>query len=121
MTAQQAIHRLDTLHPNAYSYGEKLAWLTAAEGHIYNEIYSYHQNLPQYQGLEEQDGELYLSAPEPYHWLYHYYLQGQILYANGEIEGYNNAMALYNRMFREYWRFYQKSRPSLGISLSVLS
>ncbi len=121
MTVQEVLHRLDSLHPNAFSVGEKLRWLSSAEGHIYNEIYAPHQNPPApFEGFTP-DTPLFtkLYAPEPYHWLYHYYLEGQILYAGGDINGYNNAMALYNRLLQEFWRFYHSSHKPKGSSLSV--
>lgn len=121
MTIQEVIHRLDSLHPNAFSVGEKIRWLSTAEGLIYNGVYAVHQNPPApFEGFTPDTPlSTRLFVPEPYHWLYHHYLEGQMLYAGGDINGYNNAMALYNGIFREYWRFYHANHPSKATSLSV--
>ena len=47
-----------------------------------------------------------LLAPAPYDGLYRHYVEAQIHYANGELERYNNAMALWNNglmTLRDYW------------------
>ncbi len=121
MTVQEAIHRLDSLHPNAFSVGEKLGWLSAAEGYVYNGIFTLYENAPApFEGFTvDTPLSTPLSVPEPYHWLYHHYLEGQMLYAVGDINGYNNAMALYNGLFREFWRFYHARNTPKGAALSV--
>ncbi len=123
MTIQQAIHRLDTLHPNAYSMAEKIRWLSAVEGLIYNGVHAHHENPPPaFQGFHSETPlSTTLLAYEPYDLLYHHYLEGQMLYAAGETQGYNNAMALYNRLLREFQRHYHATHKPLGSRLSVLS
>ena len=47
-----------------------------------------------------------LLAPAPYDGLYRHYVEAQIHYANGELERYNNAMALWNNglmTLRDHW------------------
>ena len=44
--------------------------------------------------------------PAPYDGLYRHYVEAQIHYANGELERYNNAMALWNNglmTLRDHW------------------
>ena len=123
ITIQQAIHRLDTLRPNDFSVEEKIRWLSAADGIIYNGMYATHQGP--HSVFSGYNRKTPLSTPllayEPYDQLYHHYLEGQMLYANGETDAYNNAMALYNRLVREFWRQYHATHKPLGSRLSVLS
>ena len=123
MTIQEVLHRLDGLHPNAFSVGEKLRWLSAAEALVYNGVHALHQDPPPPFTGFTPDTPLStdLLVPEPYHWLYHHYLEGQMLYAGGDINGYNNAMALYNGLFRDFWRFYHASHRPASTECSVLS
>ena len=123
ITIQQAIHRLDTLHPNAFTVEEKIRWLSVADGLIYNGIYATHEGTPPAFSGYTHDTPLStpLLAYEPYDLLYHHYLEGQMLYANGETEGYNNAMSLYNRLVREFWRQYHATHKPLSHRLSVLT
>ena len=47
-----------------------------------------------------------LLAPAPYDGLYRHYVEAQIHYANGELERYNTAMALWNNglmTLRDHW------------------
>lgn len=56
--------------------------------------------------LEEKGLLRELLAPAPYDGLYRHYVEAQIHYANGELERYNNAMALWNNglmTLRDYW------------------
>ncbi len=115
------IHWLDTLHPNAFSVGEKIRWLSAVEGQVYGKVHATHQNPPPaFSGFTLSTPlSTTLLVPEPYHLLYHHYLEGQMLYAVGDINGYNNAMALYNGLFREFWRDYHANHKPKGSRLSV--
>lgn len=123
MTLQQAIHLADTLYPNAYSRAEKIRWLSSVEGLLYHRVYRGHEGAPGTFQEFTQNTPLstQLSVPEPFSDLYTHYLQGQMLYASGEIQGYNNAMALFNRQSSDYWRYYHAFHKPLGTSLSVLS
>ena len=123
MTLQEVLHRLDSLHPNAFSVGEKLRWLSAVEGLVYNRVYATHQNPPPPPASFTVDTPLStaLLVPAPYQWLYHHYLEGQMVYAGGDINGYNNAMALYNGLFRDFWRFYHANHKPKSTACSVVS
>lgn len=120
MTVQEVLHRLDTLHPNGYSPGEKCRWLSACEGQVYNGVFALYKGAPP-APQEQLSADTPLLVPAPYHWLYHHYLEGQMLYAAGEIAGYNNAMSLYQGMFSDFWRYYHANHAPLGHKKSVLS
>ena len=54
----------------------------------------------------EQKRRWLRQAPAPYDGLYRHYVEAQIHYANGELERYNNAMALWNNglmTLRDHW------------------
>ncbi len=123
MTVQQAIHQVDTLYPNAYSRAEKIRWLSAVEGILYHRVYEGHQDAPDpFTGFSQNIPlSTALLVPEPFSEAYIHYLQGQMLYASGEIQGYNNAMALFNRLASDFWRYYHAFHKPLGKALSVLS
>ena len=121
MTVQEVLHRLDTLHPNAYSPGEKCRWLAACEADVYHQVFATHQNPPPAPQGEELPLTAGLLVPHPYHWLYHHYLEGQMLYAAGEIAGYNNAMNLYSGILSSFWRYYHAHHRPLGHQKSVVS
>lgn len=106
MTAGQVLAQVDDLLPNSYPGEQKRRWLRQAEGFVLEEVVRVHEGgqgavLP---------GELTdapeLLAPAPYDGLYRHYVEAQIHYANGELERYNNAMALWNNglmTLRDYW------------------
>ncbi len=121
MTIQEVLYRVDTLHPNAFSVGEKLRWLSAVEGLVYNGVHLTHQNPPSAGSSFTANTPLSteLLVPEPYHLLYHHYLEGQMCYAVGDVNGYNNAMSLYNGLLRDFWRFYHQHHTSKSTNLSV--
>ena len=122
MTIGQILGWVDSLHPNAYTRQEKIRWLSAAEGFLYRAIEPLHQSNRFFEGFTEETSlSTPLLAVEPYHFIYHHYLEAQMCYASGDIEGYNNAMLLYNRLMNQFWRYYHTSHKPMGCSLSVLS
>ena len=94
MTAGQVLAQVDDLLPNSYPGEQKRRWLRQAEGFVLAE-------LP-----DELADAAPLLAPAPYDGLYRHYVEAQIHYANGELERYNNAMALWNNglmTLRDHW------------------
>ena len=93
MTAGQVLAQVDDLLPNSYPGEQKRRWLRQEGG----------QGAVLPGELTDAAG---LLAPAPYDGLYRHYVEAQIHYANGELERYNNAMALWNNglmTLRDYW------------------
>ena len=100
LTAGRMLGRVDALLPNQYSREEKMRWLAEAEGFVLREVRQLAGALP------EVTEDYVLTAEAPYDQMYRYYVEAQIHYANGELERYNNAMALWNNglmTLRDYW------------------
>ena len=100
MTISEACSRVERLKPNAYSYVEKIEWLSKLEGIIKKEIIDTHSdgenivfNGYGYNTLPKTE----LIVKAPYDDIYIYWLEAQIDYFNGEIAKYNNSIATFNR------------------------
>ena len=116
MTAGQVLAQVDDLLPNSYPGEQKRRWLRQAEGFVLEEVVRVHEGgqgavLP---GELTDAAELLAPAGDmerlrmsvAYGALYRHYVEAQIHYANGELERYNNAMALWNNglmTLRDYW------------------
>ena len=103
VTAGQMIDRVDAMVPNVYSREEKLRWLREAERSVVDDVL---RPLLGQADAGEMTEDTELLAQEGYEALYRYYLEAQIHYANGELERYNNAMALWNNglmTLRDHW------------------
>ena len=106
LTAGQLLGRVDALLPNQYSRAEKMQWLAQAEGFVLEEVLRAHEGGEAAELPEELADAAPLRAPAPYDGLYRHYVEAQIHYANGELERYNNAMALWNNglmTLRDHW------------------
>ena len=96
MTAGQVLAQVDDLLPNSYPGEQKRRWLRQAEGFVLEEVVRVHEGGQGAVLPGELTDAAELLAPAPYDGLYRHYVEAQIHYANGELERYNNAMALWN-------------------------
>ncbi len=115
MTVCEAITLTDGLVHNTYTRAEKLGWLQTLEGLIVTGI------LANRQGMEEPEvpnfnqdtpGETPLLAPAPFDQVYLHYLAAQIHCCNGELERYNNAIALYQAAYDAFRNDYNRRNIS---------
>lgn len=108
MTAQDAISWVDGKKHNVYSQEDKLFWLGQVEAMA--------AQLHGRCGLEQegQMAEAALSIPAPYDDLYLRWLEAQIDYANQEYVKYNNAMALFAALWKDYANQVRRSAPAVG-------
>lgn len=120
MTLDEAIARCDALKPNQYSPDEKIQWLSTLDGMIWHEILAVHEaaegeTLPAafagYTG--ETDRATVLLAAEPYSDLYPKYLAAQIDFCNAEFGRFNNSAALFNSVYDDYSRWYNRTHAPL--------
>lgn len=122
MTMGEFVRRTDELKPNAYSLGQKAAWLGEMEAQIWTEILL--QPAGDWDSVTHAQRRLLL--PEVWQRLYSAYLAAMIDLANGEYTKYSNAMALYNGQVQEFAAWYAENfrpadRPARWMHLGSLS
>jgi len=102
MTLHNAIREADGKVNNRQSGERKIEWLNEAE-YMVAEQQRLNGIVPGFCGYDADfPADTVLRAPEPWSALYPAYLEARLHYENGEYDRYNNAMAIYNRYFREY-------------------
>lgn len=122
MTMGEFIRRTDEIKPNAYSLGQKAAWLGDVEAQVWTEILL--QPAGDWDSVTHAQRRLLL--PELWHRLYSAYLSAMIDLANGEYTKYGNAMALYNAQVQEFAAWYAETfrpadRPARWMCLGTLA
>ena len=112
MTIMEAISRIDDIKPNAYTHGDKVAWLSAIDGIIKREIIDTHEGGEsiEYNGYDEDTSDLTeLIVPAPYDLIYIRWLEAQIDYAMGEYERYSNSTMAYNDILESFGKYYNRT------------
>ena len=111
MTIMEAISRIDDIKPNAYSHGDKVAWLSAIDGIIQREIIDTHEGeSTEFSGYNEDTSDMtVLLVPAPYDLIYIRWLEAQIDYAMGEYERYANSTAAYNDVLESFEKHYNRT------------
>lgn len=122
MTVEEMIRRVDELKPNAFTLGQKGAWLSEMESQLWTELLL--QPAGDWEGLIHAQRPLLL--PEAWQRLYESYLGARIDLANSEYSKYGNAMALYNDYVQALaaWygdRFRPADRPARWVRLGSLT
>ena len=110
MTAQDAISWVDGKKHNVYSREDKLFWL----GQVEKMAAGLHARCGREEGMPQVEPETVLSIPAPYDDIYLRWLEAQIDYANQEYMKYNNAMALFTALWKEYANQVRRSAPAVG-------
>ena len=111
MTALDAISWVDGKKHNAYSQEDKLFWLSRVE-QMAAQLHS--RCGLERPAAEEVEPETVLSIPAPFDALYLRWLEAQIDYANQEYMKYNNAMALFTALWKEYANQVRRTNPAVG-------
>ena len=111
MTASEVLQQVDTLLPNQYTTEQKLHWLHRAEGFAATFAGG---TLP-----KEMTQTTALAVRAPFSELYRHYVEAQIHYCNGELERYNNAIALWNGLLMG-WRDYRLHTGELSEGAAAL-
>ena len=106
VTARWVIWQVDELLPSGYSDEQKLHWLAQAEGFCALEL---GREVPA--ALRD---DTVLAVEMPYDSLYCRYVEAQIHYHNGELQRYNNAMAMFQAALDDYARHYNRTHLPLG-------
>ena len=117
MTINEAIYRIDSLKPNGYSMPEKVKWLSTLDGIIKEAIIDTHEDYEAvtFNGYDENTSmTTMLLVPAPYDDIYLRWLEAQIDYANNEYDKYNNSITVYNAVFSNFERYYNRTHMPLG-------
>ena len=111
MTIGEAIDRIDSLKHNIFTLAEKIAWLSRLDGIVKAEILDTCEGeevpFAGYDTTTDRNTTLLVGAPHDE--LYLRYLEAQMDYASGEIDRYNNAIAMYKAAFSSFANHYRRS------------
>ena len=112
----ECISLLDSLMHNTYTDHHKRRWLSNVDGQLQAQLISTHEGGAVTAGLPygSGDDQKLLLAPPPFDAMYLHYLQAQMHYLNGEIDRYNNAMAMFQAALDDYARHYNRTHLPLG-------
>lgn len=119
MTIRELLARVDTIRPNAYTDGEKIAMLNTIEGRIYTDILEQAEGfdkefIPFQEGEEERE----LTVPVPYTDIYVFYLAAMIDFYNGDSGRYNDTMVLFNQAWEDYAAHYREWHKPKQVNLN---
>lgn len=116
MTIQKAISTVDALKPNTFTDERKVEWLSTLDGRIKSKILDNHEGEPVpftgYNEMTNRDTEL--LVPAPYDEMYLRWLEAQIDYYNGEEDRYNNAIILFESIYRDFKQHYTRTYMPLS-------
>ncbi len=120
MTIKEAIRKTDRIRAgNACSEEEKISWLSTLDGIIKKEIIDTHKGSEKvvFNGYDKYvDTDTVLIVPEPYSEVYISYMLTQIDLHCGELNQYNNSMALFETQYQKFSSFWNRTRRSNGVS-----
>lgn len=121
MTVGEALELTDRRFPNLYSREEKLAWLQEVEGMVWGALEAFHAVLGPFPGLEAEGWpDQGLLLPKAYTGLYVLWLEGAMRYADQEYLLYNNAMARFNGLWKEFFAWCCRTIPQPARSIRYL-
>lgn len=111
MTIMEILNHLDAVKPNGYSQDEKIKWLNQVEWTIKKEIVDTHEGADKiafngYNPTTSLAKEVIANAP--YDKLYIHWLEAQIDYATGEYQKYHNSMTMFNEVYENYAKWYNR-------------
>lgn len=115
MTILEAINQVDLLKPNAYSWKQKVLWLSQLEAIVKRLVIDAHEGgdaIPFREFPEDIDPDTRLWMPSPFDMAYLYWLEAQIHYANEDIDLYNSAMAMFQGVFGAYKADYKRNHET---------
>lgn len=110
MTLDKLLKRIDQQKPNAYTRQEKIEWVNQLDGMVQTKVIDTHADADRFwMAYTDDDGDTELLVPEPFDQIYMHWLEAKIDYANAEYGKYNNSMAMYNAVWSEYCRWYNRT------------
>ncbi|MBQ9228771.1 MAG: hypothetical protein IJ168_08080 [Eubacterium sp.] len=109
-TIDEAINYFDEQCPNQYSREEKIGWLSELDEQIYEEIIKTRVGAPAaFDGYDDETaGDTVLLVPSLFKEIYRYWLEKSVDYNNREMGAFNNAMAMYQTYYDNYFAWYNR-------------
>ena len=120
MTIIEAINLIDSLKPNNYTQIEKVAWLSTLDTAIKKDIIDTHEGSEAvtFNGYTaETPVETELLVPAPYDEMYLFWLQSKIDYWNADMGKYNNSISMYNTVYNNFERAYNREHKPISKKL----
>lgn len=116
MKIGEVISIVDALKPNTYSREDKVKWLSNLDGRVKAKIIDAHENHAQiyFYGYDEDDMDTELLVPAPYDEMYLRWLEAQIDYYNSDDDRYNNAIILFNNIYKDYKEHYTRTHMPIS-------
>lgn len=99
LTIARVIEQLDRMKPNKFDDDDKIRWLSALDGKIFEELFRDHEGLDDIEFEpygEETSGETELLVQGPYEDIYLKWLFAQVDRAHADASRYSNTMRVYN-------------------------
>ena len=112
MTIIDAINRIDKLVPNTFEEREKIFFLSTLDATVKEAVIDRHEGFEEvvFEGYgEDTDTDTVLLVPAPYDEIYLFWLEMKICYYNQDMDQYNNATVMFNKVYDKYCKFYNKS------------
>ena len=121
MTIIEAINKIDSLKPNAYTQTDKIRWLSLLDGRVKEEVIDTHEGAEDitFNGYNDEELETELLIPYPYDDVYSLWLEAQIDYANNEYGRYNNSIAMFNSTYAAFERWYNRNHMPIGTKIKL--
>ena len=112
VTVKEAIKRADDLCPNVYPFSLKASWLYELDKRIYNDIFSRFRNPPEMSSCSyAENPDAVLLADRDFICLYSQHILVQCDIASGDSEGYANHSALFNKFYKIYTEYINRTYP----------
>lgn len=114
MTIQKLMEQIYETKPNGFAEQRLTDWLNEIESMIYTRILERAKDGPA-ESVKAYDypadAEQELLLPLPYTGIYLYYIYAQIDFANGDMNRYNNDVAMYNALYKDFADCYLHNHP----------
>lgn len=111
MTLGELIEHVDAIAPNQYTEEQKIAWLTAFEGKVWQEVFLTHEPhcgvMVPWEPAEDTDSDLLIREPYALD-VYSNYLLSKIAEANAEIPKYNLYSTLFNTEYGQFVSWFHR-------------
>lgn len=118
MTIAEAIAAIDERVDNDVSPAEKVRCLSNLDAKIKSEFLDRYETPVSFSGYKEDTpGDTELLVPAPYDDIYLYHLESMIYYRNEEMPRYNNAITLFNDLYADFRKFYNRNHTARPVKV----
>ena len=124
MTIKECIDIADAVKPNQYSTEEKVRWLSQLDMRIFQNIICTHHRLPDepeitFEQYSSDNLSYALLEIPPHDELYVAFLKMKIDEENGESTRYNNSASMFNTLYEEFEKKYNKTHMPKGCMMKI--